>query len=191
MMKRICVFAGSNSGRDSAFTDKAIDLGRALVEKEMELVYGGSKAGLMGSVANTVLRLKGKAIGVMPSGLFFSEAVHKGLTELYEVKDMHERKAKMNELSDAFIALPGGFGTFEEVFEVISWGQLGLHQKPVGLLNINGFYQSLIDMVDTAIEGGFIPESHSDLLIVEEHPDMLLERLINYQPLTDLTKKME
>ncbi|MFM1653228.1 TIGR00730 family Rossman fold protein [Brevibacillus sp. B_LB10_24] len=181
-MKRICVFAGSNRGVNPQFEQMAKALGIELAARGLELVYGGSNAGLMGCIANTVLERGGKAIGVMPTGLFRGEMVHTGLTELYEVKDMHERKAKMGELADAFVALPGGYGTFEEVFEVVSWGQLGIHSKPVGLLNTAGYYTPLMEMVKTAVEAGFIPATHTELLICENEPAKLLERLHHYQP---------
>lgn len=181
-MKRICVFAGSNLGVNPEFEKVAEALGNELVSRGIDLVYGGSTVGLMGRVANTVLAAGGKAIGVMPTGLFRGEMVHTGLTELHEVASMHERKAKMNELADGFIALPGGYGTFEEVFEVVSWGQLGIHSKPIGLLNIAGYYTPLVDMVANAVEAGFIPPSHGQLLLCDSDPGLLLQKLNEYQP---------
>lgn len=181
-MKRICVFAGSKAGTDRAYTDAAVQLGEEMIKHGVELVYGGSRSGLMGSVANTVLEKGGCAIGVMPTGLFSGEMVHQELTELHEVNDMHERKAKMSELADGFIALPGGFGTLEEIFEVVSWGQLGIHQKPVGLLNVKDYYEPLINVVENGVKGGFIPESHAQLLTVESDPAYLLDRLKTYRP---------
>lgn len=181
-MKRVCVFAGSNTGSKPEYKEAAIKLGRELVKNKLELVYGGSKIGLMGVIANTVLDLGGRVTGVMPTNLFRGEVVHQHLTNFYEVKDMHERKAKMGELSDAFIALPGGYGTFEEIFEAVSWGQLGIHQKPVALLNVEGYYSPLIQMIENAVEGGFMPENHKEFLIYESNPSILLERLRSYKP---------
>lgn len=190
-MKRVCVFAGSNPGNHPAFAEGAAQLGETLVSHGLELVYGGSQIGLMGVLANTVLKHNGTVIGVMPKGLFRGEVVHRGLTQLIEAKDMHARKAKMSELADGFIALPGGFGTFEEIFEVVSWGQIGIHQKPVGLLNIDNFYESLLEMVDRAIEAGFIPELQRDLIICEDDPETLMQKLKNYQPLAKVNKWSE
>ncbi|RAL21395.1 TIGR00730 family Rossman fold protein [Thermoflavimicrobium daqui] len=190
-MKRICVFAGSNRGRNQKYTEMAINLGKALAKKEIELVYGGSSIGLMGVVADEVLNHHGKVIGVIPSGLLHGEIVHQNLTELYQVKGMHERKAKMAELSDGFIALPGGYGTFEEIFEVLCWGHLGIHQKPIGLLNIDGYYQPLMQMVHNAIEEEFIPKTHDELFILEEDPERLLEKMNHYVPPADANKWRE
>lgn len=181
-MKRICVFAGSNPGVNPAFAEYAERLGSELVARDLELVYGGSNMGLMGRVANAVLSGGGKAIGVMPTGLFRGEIVHTELTELHEVVTMHERKAKMNDLSDGFIALPGGYGTFEEIFEVVSWGQIGIHGKPMGLLNVAGYYTPLMEMVNHATEAGFIPAMQGELIICESDPAVLLDRLSNYTP---------
>lgn len=190
-MKRICVFAGSNRGTHPAYEEAAINLGKAMVKHGLECVYGGSSIGLMGSVANTVLENEGCAIGVMPTGLFRGEMVHKSLTTLYKVNNMHERKAKMGELSDAFIALPGGYGTLEEVFEAVSWGQLGIHQKPVGLLNVNSYYQPILDMVENGVQGGFIPAAHAQLITVEGDPDTLIKHLTTYQPPAEINKWSE
>ncbi|MGZ0049583.1 LOG family protein [Brevibacillus gelatini] len=181
-MKRICVFAGSNPGVNPAYAQYAEMLGRELLARGLELVYGGSNMGLMGRVANTVLEGGGKVIGVMPTGLFRGEIVHKGLTELHEVVTMHERKAKMHDLSDGFIALPGGYGTFEEIFEVVSWGQIGIHSKPIGLLNVDGFYTPLLEMVRHATEAGFIPQMQGELVVCESDPAVLLDRLRDYKP---------
>ncbi len=145
----------------------------------------------MGRVADAALAAGGVAIGVRPAGLFRREIAHTGLTEQYEVKDMHARKAKMNELSDAFIALPGGFGTFEEVFEVVSWGQIGIHSKPLGLLNVAGFYTPLVEMVKHAVDTGFIPAAHAELVICESDIDHLLTRLSEYKPPAGVNKWVE
>jgi hypothetical protein len=181
-MKRLCVFAGSNLGSAPEFANMAEELGKSIADKGLELVYGGSNIGLMGKVANAVLQNGGKATGVMPSGLFGKEVVHRGLTELIEVKDMHERKAKMNELADGFIALPGGYGTFEELFEAVSWAQIGLHHKPVGVLNTAGYYDPLLSMIGRAVEAGFMPKTHAEYIIAERNPTDLLNRFISYIP---------
>ncbi|WP_044639784.1 LOG family protein [Risungbinella massiliensis] len=190
-MKRICVFAGSNPGNEPIYREVAEQLGKHIAQMDYELVYGGSRIGLMGSVANAALQHKGTVIGIMPTGLFAGEMVHPDLTKLMEVKDMHERKAQMRELSDAFIALPGGLGTFEEILEMVSWGQLGIHQKPVGLLNINGFYEPLLAMVEQAIQAGFIPANQRELLVIDNDPTKLIEKLQHYQPPSKVNKWSE
>ncbi|MCR8643481.1 TIGR00730 family Rossman fold protein [Paenibacillus sp. N1-5-1-14] len=179
-MKRICVYAGSNVGNSPEYAERAQRLGEELAARGIELVYGGSKIGLMGIVADAVLAGGGRAIGVMPAGLFRGEMRHTGLTEFHETANMHERKALMAELSDAFIALPGGIGTFEELFEMLSWSQLGIHQKPVGLLNVNGFYEPFYNMVDHAITAGFARESNKQLFIMDGEPTTLVESLVNF-----------
>ncbi|GEC88451.1 MULTISPECIES: TIGR00730 family Rossman fold protein [Brevibacillus] len=190
-MKRICVYAGSNPGVNPLFERCAQELGKELVARGLELVYGGSSMGLMGRVANAVLEGDGKAIGVMPTGLFRGEIVHTGLTELHEVLTMHERKAKMIDLSDGFIALPGGLGTFEEIFEVVSWGQIGIHQKPIGLLNVDGYYTPLMQMVEHATEAGFIPAMQGELILCESDPAVLLDRMRDYTPPVKVNKWSE
>ncbi|MGE6260624.1 TIGR00730 family Rossman fold protein [Heyndrickxia sporothermodurans] len=180
-MKRICVYAGSNLGEKQEYKKQAEELGKLLVKNNIELVYGGSCVGLMGEVANEVLINGGSVIGVMPSALFRGEIVHQGLTELIEVNTMHERKAKMSELSDGFIALPGGFGTFEELFEAVCWSQIGIHQKPVGVLNIENFYDPIIEMVNRAATEGFMNPSNQQLLVSAATADQLLDKLMNYE----------
>lgn len=180
-MKRICVFAGSNPGTHPEYKETAVLLGRELVKSGLELVYGGSNVGLMGAIANTVLNEGGNVIGVMPKNLFRKEVVHRKLTNLHEVNDMHERKAKMGELSDAFIALPGGYGTLEEIFEIVSWGQIGIHQKPIGMLNVAGYYDPLIDMINKGVKGGFIPSPNKELIVCETNPALLLKKLYTYR----------
>lgn len=180
-MKRICVYAGSNPGVHPLYTETARELGAEIARRGYELVYGGSTMGLMGSTADAVLEQGGTAIGVMPRGLFRGEMAHRSLTQFYETADMHERKAKMAELSDAFIALPGGYGTFEELFEALSWGQLGIHQKPVGILNIDGYYTPLVQLVEQAVSAGFMPATHRELLLVDSTPAGLLDKLAAYQ----------
>ena len=176
-MKRICVFAGSSSGTLSSFTEQARELGKAIAQNNLEIVYGGSKKGLMGELANSALQHGGKVVGIMPSLLFRGELVHTGLTELIEVADMHERKGKMSELADAYIALPGGFGTFEELFEVVSWSQLGIHQKPIGLLNVENFYTPLLEMIDHAVKCGFVKEEHKALMVSANEGSALIKNL--------------
>ncbi|WP_442601958.1 TIGR00730 family Rossman fold protein [Paenibacillus sp. KN14-4R] len=179
-MKRICVYAGSNVGNSPEYAEKAKQLGEELASRGIELVYGGSKIGLMGILADAVLANGGKAIGIMPKGLFRGEMVHTGLSEFHEVGNMHERKALMAEMSDAFIALPGGIGTFEELFEMLSWSQLGIHQKPVGLLNVNQFYEPFYQMVDHAITAGFARESNKQLFVMDDEPTPLVEAMVGY-----------
>jgi uncharacterized protein (TIGR00730 family) len=181
-MKRICVFAGSNPGNKPEYLNAARALGEALVARGLQLVYGGSSVGLMGALADTVLRQGGHVIGVMPSGLFRGEIVHRQCTEFYEVASMHERKAKMGELADAFIALPGGYGTFEEIFEVVSWSQIGIHQKPIGVLNVEGYYEPVMKMIGQGVDAGFIPSAHANILLCETDPAALLDALQSYRP---------
>ena len=175
--RRVCVFCGSNTGNDPAFRDAAIDLGRTLAERDIELVYGGGKIGLMGIVADAALAAGGRVIGVIPDKLQALEVGHDGLSELFVVESMHARKAMMAQLSDAFIAMPGGWGTFEEVFEVTTWTQLNYHKKPVCLFNVSGYYDQLIAFVRHAVESGFIREIHQDLMAAASTPDEVLERL--------------
>ncbi|SFK10603.1 hypothetical protein SAMN04487936_107127 [Halobacillus dabanensis] len=178
-MKRICVFAGSSTGNDPIFTEKTRELGKTFAEKGIELVYGGAKSGLMGVVADAVLNHGGKVTGVMPTGLFEREIVHSRLTHLIEVKTMHERKAKMSELSDGFIALPGGFGTFEELFETVSWAQIGIHTKPLALYNISDYYTPLVQLVEHSIRAGFVQKENRNLIIDESEPSILLNQMLH------------
>jgi uncharacterized protein (TIGR00730 family) len=181
-MRRICVFAGSNSGARPEYTDAARLLGRELATRNLGLVYGGSSVGLMRVVADAVLAEGGEVIGVLPRGLFRREVAHTGLTELHEVGSMHERKALMADLSDGFIALPGGYGTFDELFEITTWAQIGIHSKPVGLLDVAGYFAPLMAMVQHAAAEGFVPEHHVRLLLREEQPATLLDRFAAYTP---------
>lgn len=174
---KICVFAGSKPGAKCDYADAAWKLGCALVERGHELVYGGGNVGLMGVIADAVLELDGHVTGVIPDALLSQEVAHEGLSDLRIVRSMHERKALMAELSDGFIAMPGGIGTMEEFFEVLSWAQLGIHNKPCGLLNVAGYYQPLIRFLDHAVEHGFLKPKHRSLLIVESVPHRLLELL--------------
>jgi uncharacterized protein (TIGR00730 family) len=173
---RICVFTGSRTGARSRYVEAARDLGRLLVERGYGLVYGGGNVGLMSVVADAALERSGQVIGVIPELLVDKELAHRGLTELRIVKSMHERKAVMAELSDGFLGLPGGIGTMEEFFEVLSWAQLGLHEKPCGLLNPGGYYRHIIQFLDHAVEEGFLKLEHRSMLIVEQEAEKLLDR---------------
>ncbi|WP_342467317.1 TIGR00730 family Rossman fold protein [Bacillus sp. FSL K6-1006] len=180
-MKTICVFAGSNPGVNDVYKQKAVELGAYMAKQGIRLVYGGSRIGLMGAIADEVMRHGGQVIGVMPKGLFRGEVVHQELTELIEVTGMHERKAKMSELADGFIAMPGGFGTYEELFEVLCWAQIGIHQKPIGLYQVNDYFNPLIDMVKFSVQEGFSNESHLQLLHASSEPEELITQMASYQ----------
>lgn len=187
-MKKVCVFAGSNLGLKPEYEQAAIQLGKLIVKNGIELIYGGSSIGLMGRLADTVIAEGGKVIGVMPKNLFFSEKVHRHITELHEVENMHERKALMSNLADSYIALPGGLGTYEELFEVLSWAQIGIHDKPIGVLNVLGYYQPIVDMLNNTAEAGFMKKTNLNLLLIEEEPEALLTRMENYTPITQEDK---
>jgi uncharacterized protein (TIGR00730 family) len=178
----ICVYCGSSPGRIEAYGSAGCALAKSLVSRNIRLVYGGAGIGIMGMVADQVLKLGGQAIGVIPKALAHKEVAHKNLTELHVTQSMHERKMLMAELSDGFIALPGGIGTLEELFEIWTWAQLGFHNKPCGLLNIEGYYDSLIGFLDHVLAEQFVKKDHHAMLIVETNPDALLDRYINYQP---------
>jgi len=182
MIKTICVFCGSSNGENEAYGLKAETLGKFFLEKEICLVYGGANVGLMRIIADTVLSGGGKVIGVMPRSLVEREVAHAHLTEMHIVADMQERKALMAELSDAFIALPGAYGTYDELFEMLTWNQLGIINKPVGLLNVNGFYDPLIRMLDQAVKEKFLRPEHRSILQVDEDEDRLFDKLNGYQP---------
>jgi uncharacterized protein (TIGR00730 family) len=174
---RICVFTGSRYGARSVYAQVARRLGQAVVERQYGLVYGGGNVGLMSVIADTVLALKGHVTGVIPDALVTRELAHRGLSELRVVSSMHERKAVMADLSDGFIAMPGGIGTMEEFFEVLSWAQLSIHNKPCALLNAGGYYQPLIAFLDHAVNEDFLKAKHRALLLVENEPERLLDRL--------------
>ncbi|THC40734.1 TIGR00730 family Rossman fold protein [Massilia sp. Mn16-1_5] len=176
-MKSIAVYCGASNGAKSLYADAARDLARVLVEHNISLVYGGGKVGLMGVIADEVLRLGGEATGVIPRALVEREVGHAGLTRLFVVKDMHERKAMMAELSEGFIAMPGGFGTLEELFEMVTWSQLGIHAKPIGLLNVDGFYDGLVNFARHQVQEGFVREGHAGLMRVDADPEALVRRL--------------
>jgi uncharacterized protein (TIGR00730 family) len=180
-MKRLCVYCGSRPGSQPDYTEAAKRLARALVRRNIEVVYGGASVGTMGVLANAVLAEGGHVIGIIPQAILGREVVHRGLSDLRVVTSMHERKTLMAELSDGFIALPGGLGTLDEVFEILTWGQLGLHQKPCGLLNIRDYYRGLIDFLDHAVAEKFIADVHRAMLLVEEEQERLLDRFERYQ----------
>jgi uncharacterized protein (TIGR00730 family) len=180
-MKRLCVYCGSRPGSQPDYTEAAKRLARALVRRNIEVVYGGASVGTMGVLANAALAEGGHVIGIIPQAILGREVVHRGLSDLRVVASMHERKTLMAELSDGFIALPGGLGTLDEIFEILTWGQLGLHQKPCGLLNIRDYYRGLIDFLDHAVAEKFIADVHRAMLLVEEEPERLLDRFEGYQ----------
>jgi uncharacterized protein (TIGR00730 family) len=181
-MTRVCVFAGSSAGSHPEYREAAQALGHALGTRGIGVVYGGACVGLMGVMADAALAAAGEVIGVIPSALVAKEIAHRGLTDLRVVASMHERKALMAELSDAFIALPGGWGTLEEFFEVLTWGQLGLHHKPCGLLNVHGYFDGLLSFLDHTIEQGFVRREYRSMIAVADSPAALLDTLASYQP---------
>lgn len=181
-MKSVCVFLGSSPGNDPIYAETTRALGTTIAAKGLTLVYGGASVGCMGLLAQAALQAGGTVIGVMPKALADKEVAHNHLTELHIVGSMHERKAKMAELSDGFIALPGGLGTLEELFEVLTWAQLGFHSKPVALLDANGYYRSLNDFLDTAVSQGFVKQVHRELLLTAQTPEAVLTALDTYQP---------
>jgi hypothetical protein len=181
-MKSICVYCGSSIGKDPAYAKAARNLAKAMVDDNIALVYGGGKVGLMGAIADEVLRLGGEATGVIPKALMDKEVGHAGLTRLHIVKDMHERKAMMAELSDGFIAMPGGIGTFEELFEVFTWSRLGFHDKPIGLLNVSGFYDGLIAFLKHTVAQGFLSEEQASLLMHGPEAGALVEAFKAFRP---------
>jgi uncharacterized protein (TIGR00730 family) len=180
-MQRIAVFCGSSPGKDKMYEAAATLLGQTLAGRNIELVYGGAMVGLMGAVADGVLGAGGRVTGVLPRFLRTREVAHESLSELILVETMHERKKVMQDLSDGVIALPGGFGTLEEFFEVLTWGQLGLHEKPMGILNTGGFYDSLIELIQTMVDKGFLREVSRDMILVSEDMDDLLDRMSRYK----------
>jgi uncharacterized protein (TIGR00730 family) len=182
-MKSICVYCGANPGFTPSFTSLAQDVGVLLAREGITLVYGGGAVGLMGTVARGALEAGGKVIGVIPQALMDLELARPDLTQLHVVPDMHTRKAKMAELSDGFIALPGGFGTLDELFEMITWGQLGFHQKPIALLNHEGFYAPLIEMVEHMMRQGFVRQQHRGLFVSGQTPVDTLQAMRAWQPI--------
>lgn len=179
-MNSICVFCGSNYGESEEYKNTAEKLGWFLSEKNTTLIYGGGKVGLMGSVANSALQTGGEVVGIIPEFLRDKEIAHQGLTNLIVVDSMHSRKQKMNEMADGFIVLPGGYGTYEEMFEVLSWGQIGMHKKPVGLLNVDGFFDPLIKMLEHTVEKGFARPENLDLILSSTNIEELFEKMKDY-----------
>lgn len=180
-MKSITVFCGSSFGSEEIYKEQAYLVGKTLAKENIQLIYGGANVGLMGTVADGTIQNGGKAIGVLPHFLQSKEIAHTHLTELILVETMHERKTKMNELSDGVIVLPGGYGTLEEFFEMITWAQLGLHKKPIAILNIDGFYDDLIKLVQTMVDKGFLKQINQEMLLVSDTIDELLEKMRNYK----------
>jgi len=180
-LKSICVFAGSNSGTKVEYVAAARELGRVLAQRQLGLVYGGARVGLMGALADEALSGGGRVIGVMPEALAAKEIAHQGLSELRVVKSMHERKAMMSDLSDGFVALPGGWGTMEEFFEVLTWGQLGFHRKPCGLLNIHGYFDRLLSFAEHCVDEGFVKREHRSMILVSDSPNELLDGMAAYK----------
>ena len=180
-MKRVSVFCGSSLGNDAIYKQEAFQLGKTLAQKGIGLVYGGAHIGLMGAVADGALSESGEVIGVIPNFLRSKEIAHEGISELILTDTMHQRKSKMNDLCDAVIVLPGGFGTLDEYFEMLTWGQLGLHQKPLGILNTNGYYNHLINHVETMAQEGFLSEDNKSMVIIESEINLLLETMASYQ----------
>jgi hypothetical protein len=181
-MKSITVFCGSNSGLRPEYAEAAQLLAQLLVERQIRLVFGGGKVGLMGIVADTVVQLGGEVIGIIPDSLDQKEVGHRGITTLHVVGSMHERKAMMADLADSFIAMPGGIGTFEEFFEILTWAQLGFHQKPCGLLNVLNYYEPLLKLCDQAVCEGFLRPVHRQLILEDSEPQPLLDKMADYRP---------
>ncbi len=181
-LRRICVYCGSRLGKDPAFLAAARELGGLLGRAQIGVVYGGASIGLMGAVADAVLDAGGEVIGVMPQRMIDREIAHPRLTAMHVVDSMHERKAKMADLSDGFIAMPGGFGTLDELFEIITWAQLGLHGKPVGVLDVAGYFAPLFQFAERAMEEGFVPREHSRILLRHANPSALVDAMRAYVP---------
>ena len=182
MIKSLCVYCGASSGALPVYAEAARNLAATFVERDIALVYGGGNVGLMGIIADEVLRLGGNVTGVIPTALVDREVGHRGLSTLHVVDTMHQRKAMMAELADGFIAMPGGIGTLEELFEVLTWSQLGFHDKPIGLLNVHGFYDGLIAFVDHLSQQGFLRNHHQQLLMHDAQPTALLTQFSNWTP---------
>ena len=187
-MRRLCVFCGSSVGARPGYAASARGVARALVGRGIGLVYGGGGIGLMGALADAVLAAGGEVTGVIPRALATREIAHQGLTELRIVPSMHERKAVMAELADGFLALPGGLGTLEELFEILTWAQLGMHRKPIGVLNVEGYFDPVLALVARAVEEGFVRPEHGALLCAAAEPEALLDRLARWRPPTPLPK---
>jgi len=182
-MKSISVFCGSSEGNDPEIIEHAYNLGKTLAEQKITLIYGAARIGIMGKVAQAVIEHQGKTIGVIPKFLQTKEVAHTGLSELIVTDNMHQRKIKMYERSDGFIIMPGGFGTMDEFFEITTWGQLGLHQKPIGILNSNGYYDALILQCKTMVNRGFLKQENLDAVVIGDTINGLLKQMKNYKPL--------
>jgi uncharacterized protein (TIGR00730 family) len=182
MTKRICVFCGSNPGARAAYAESAVSLAKLLVERGFGIVYGGSNVGLMGILADTALKAGGEVVGVIPQSLVEKEVAHRGITRLHVVATMHERKALMAELAGGFIALPGGFGTFDELCEILTWAQLGIHRKPCGILNVEGYFDGLLSFFDHAVEERLLKPAHRSIVISDRQPEALLDRMLESRP---------
>ncbi|HUD27679.1 MAG TPA: TIGR00730 family Rossman fold protein [Novosphingobium sp.] len=179
---RICVYLGSSAGNNPLYREAAEQFGALLASRGIGLVYGGGMVGLMGVIADAVCAAGGEVIGIIPEALRAREHDHPGITELHVVQTMHERKAMMANLADGFVTLPGGIGTFEEMFEAWCWSQLGYHNKPVGLLDVNGFYSGLRQFIDNVVDEGFLQPRHRSMLIVEKDPETMIDRIVNFVP---------
>ncbi len=195
MIKRICVFCGSSTGVREVYLEQARELGWAMVARGIGLVYGGGGIGLMGAVAQAVIEAKGKVVGVIPFALATKERALESASEtqveLRVVKTMHERKATMTRLADAFVALPGGLGTFDELFEALTWAQLGIHRKPIGLLNVEGYFDPLLTLIDRAIDEGFVRPKYRNLIVVASEIEDLMTQLFSYQPQESIVEWIE
>lgn len=185
-MKSVCIFCGAGDGFDPVYKETAYEVGAILAQRGITIIYGGARIGMMGAVADGALNNGGRVIGVMPAFLKTEELMHEGITEMIMVDTMHERKIKMHELSEAVITLPGGWGTMEEMFEMLTWGQLGMHEKPIGLLNINGYYDALKVLSNNMVQEGFLQECISDMLLTGYTIDELLEMMEQYAPPTEV-----
>lgn len=183
-MRRICVFCGSSPGARPEYLQAAEQLGHLMASRNIGLVYGGAKVGMMGKIADAVLEKGGEVIGIIPKGLVEKEVAHTGLADLRIVDSMHERKAMMATLSDGFIAMPGGLGTIEELFEVLTWSQIGIHDKPCGLLNVEGYYEKLMEFVQHTVEEEFVKNVHQDMMLMHEKPEDILQAFETYKPPT-------
>ncbi len=181
-LKRICVYCGSSDAVPETYLAAARGMGTAMAARDLTLIFGGGRTGLMGAVADTILQAGASAIGVIPEHFNTPSLAHAGLTELRVVRSMHERKALMAELADAFVALPGGYGTFEELFEILTWAQIGLHRRPIGVLNVEGYFDPMLELLSHAQEQGFLYAEHRRLLHSERSPEELLDRLANCDP---------
>ena len=190
-LSSVAVYCGSNAGADPAFVEAAASLGRLLAERGIRLLYGGGHVGLMGAVADGVLDNGGEAHGVITRALEAKEIAHRGLTSLRVVETMHERKAAMSDAADAFVMLPGGFGTFDEFFEALTWTQLGIHAKPCGVLDVAGFFKPLRALFDGAVASGFVHPAHRDMVVIDSDPALLLDRLAAWTPVTGVSKWLD